>query len=320
MEYPLEAGISIQVAWPLAAREASAAGFDQIGNVHLLLGLLKLAELRGEQLAQLAEPQRLEELGLECQELRGHLSQRGVRTPEDTVGIRRTLRKSLGRGTASEERRGMHRSASARESCRQAALAALDLGEARWRGVHLLEALLGQEDSLIQGTLLAAVSGTEDFSEHALVHDAALKVLAQGLGGPPGRAMVLLRMDGPSPETLLRVLPSYLAQGLHGGQPVTREVVELDLTCLEEPGLEAALIQAGQEGGKILFLRGLAAPLAQDLGHPLAGALAAWLDAPGVPCVADLEASRWDSLEPSSPWRPRLAPVWLHRVALPEML
>ncbi|MFH1035868.1 MAG: hypothetical protein V1806_15280 [Pseudomonadota bacterium] len=320
MEYHLEAGISIQVAWPLAAREASAAGFEQIGNVHLLLGLLKLAELPGEQLARLADSQRLEELRLERGELRGLLGQRGLRVPEDTTGIRHTLRKSLGRGAASEGRRGLHRSQAARQSCRLAALAALERGEPTWRGLHLLETLLGQEDQLIRGTLLAAASGGQDFAGRALAQAPALKVLARGLGGAPARAMVLLRQDGPSPDSLLRALPGYLSQGLHGGAAVARQVVELDLASLEVPALCAALAQAAQDGGRILFLRGLAALWTRDLSDPLAGALADWLKNPQAPCVAEGDSGLWAALDDSSAWRRCLAPVWLHQVALPEML
>ncbi|MBI4799602.1 MAG: hypothetical protein HY794_12940 [Desulfarculus sp.] len=321
MDYPLDSGVSIQVAWPLAAREAAAAGFEEIGNAHLLLGLLKLAELSQEQLDRLAEgPQALPELKREQEEICRHLAERGLRIPGDTVGIRHTLRKSLGRGPSGEQRRGLHRSAAARESCRRAACAAQDQGEPCWRGVHLLAALLEQEDKLIQGTLLAAGRGLRDREAPLLAHEPALKVLAQFMCGRPARAVALLRKDGPHPERLMRALPGYLAQGLHGGQAVVKEVVELDLTALEASELEAALQQAAQAGGGIVFLRGLARLLEDQAGQPPAPPLAACLRQSPAPLVADLDGTLWEALPGSSPWRQGLTPIWLHRVTMPEML
>lgn len=317
MDYPLDPGVSIQVAWPLAAREAAAAGFEEIGNAHLLLGLLKLAELHQEQLARLAEnSQVLPELRQEQEEICRHLSERGLRVPGDTVGIRHTLRKSLGRGPSGEQRRGLHRSAAARESCWRAARAAQDQGEPCWRGVHLLAALLAQEDKLIQGTLLAAAQVPRDHQAPLLAHEPALKVLAQFMCGQPARAIALLQKDGPHPERLMRALPGYLAQGLHGGQAVVKEVVELDMAALEAADLETALQEAAQAGGGILFLRGLDRLLETQAGQPLA----ACLRQPPAPLVADLEGGLWEALPGSSPWRQGLTPLWLHRVTMPEML
>lgn len=321
MDHTPDPGVSIQVAWPLAAREAAAAGFEEIGNAHLLLGLLKLAELSQEQLARLADvPQALPELRQEQEEIGRHLAERGLRVPADTVGVRHALRRSLGRGPAGESRRGLHRSGAARESCRLAAQSAQEQGEATWRGVHLLQTLLEQEDRLIQGTLLAAARGPRERDAPALAQEPALKVLAQLLCDRPARGIVLLRQDGPHPERLMRALPGYLAQGLHGGQAVAKEVVELDLSALEAPGLEQALSQAAQAGGSIVFLRGLAGLVSGQAGQALAQALVHCLRQPAAPCVADLDGAFWASLPGSSPWRQGLTPIWLHRVSMPEML
>jgi hypothetical protein len=117
--------LSLEIVLNLAAREAMAGDFAEIGPEHLFMGLLRLPEVDLSSLrnAFSGEP-KVEDLEGEIQEVLAFLGKRGL----DFTSLRREIRKAMGRGKTVFKGGAIHRSP---ESRRLFALA-----EARCREVH----------------------------------------------------------------------------------------------------------------------------------------------------------------------------------------
>ena len=86
---------SLDVIMSLAANEAVAADFDEIRPEHVFMALLKYSELNPRQLRGiLGLGQAMDALAEELDEIKRILTEQGI----DSTGLRREIRKKLGRG------------------------------------------------------------------------------------------------------------------------------------------------------------------------------------------------------------------------------
>jgi len=130
---------SIVSLMKLASQEAIAGRFGEISPEHLLLALLKLAELPLQEIQGMGPGLAgMEQLAKEVQSLRDELAGRGI----DSTQVRRRLRAELGRGTRERPTSPMHRSVAARKAFEDAAKLAHEQRVPGITAVHLLRSLL----------------------------------------------------------------------------------------------------------------------------------------------------------------------------------
>jgi ATP-dependent Clp protease ATP-binding subunit ClpC len=135
----MSAQASIDVVMQLAGHEATAGRFGEVASEHILLALLKLAELPLQELGGIAPGAGVvERLTTEIQALRGELADRGI----DSTHARRRLRAELGRGTAEHRHGPIHRSDAAKRAFDKSAKLAHKERASAMTAVHLLKALL----------------------------------------------------------------------------------------------------------------------------------------------------------------------------------
>ena len=103
--------LSLEIVLNLAAREAMAGDFAEIGPEHLFMGLLRLPEVDLSSLrnAFSGEP-KVEDLEGEIQEVLAFLGKRGL----DFTSLRREIRKAMGRGKTVFKGGAIHRSPESR--------------------------------------------------------------------------------------------------------------------------------------------------------------------------------------------------------------
>ena len=155
-------GLSIQIVWPLAAHEANMAESEHIEPPHLLLGILKFAELEEKHIEQLVrDPKIISPLLSERDDIRSELRKYSIDVPYKSREIRYGIRKRLGKsGHPYDGKSVIHRSPVSREICKMAEDAALAIGSPKWCAVHLLDVLLKAPSRVINEVLLdAGLSG-----------------------------------------------------------------------------------------------------------------------------------------------------------------
>ncbi|MBN2559619.1 MAG: hypothetical protein JXQ75_01635 [Phycisphaerae bacterium] len=130
---------SIELVMQLAGQEAIAGKFKEIAPEHLLMGLLKLADLPVDEVGKIAPGSDVvEQLVSEMKSLRHALDARGV----DTARARRGLRAALGKGDHKYEGGAVHRSAESRKLFDAAVRLMVEGGSEAFSVTHLLETIL----------------------------------------------------------------------------------------------------------------------------------------------------------------------------------
>ncbi len=136
-------GISIQIIWPLAAQEAISKEYERIEPLHLLLGILKFGELENHQIERLTNESELSILLPERDKVRSILHGFSVKVPDQSRGIRYSIREHLVHGRHPYDGKAIiHRSHKSREICSKAEAIAQIKKKLRWEAVDLLEASL----------------------------------------------------------------------------------------------------------------------------------------------------------------------------------
>lgn len=139
----MDNGISAQLMLSLAANEAAAAHFEFIEPEHMLCGLLKLSELKKQDLEKLVKhPERMPELEDEQQELLRLFAELGMKIPYDTKRKRDKIRARMGKGKGLNDGQALfHCSETSQDICDRAAQIAQSTGAAVWKAVHVAAAL-----------------------------------------------------------------------------------------------------------------------------------------------------------------------------------
>lgn len=135
----MKVSASIELVMQLAAQEAIAGEYEEIGPEHLLMGMLKFAELPVDELEKICpKAGAVRQLTVEVEMVGKELKARRISATE----VRRRLRSILSSGGKPYEGGTVHRSRACREAFDAAAKVA---GDCRSEGiliVHLLEAVL----------------------------------------------------------------------------------------------------------------------------------------------------------------------------------
>jgi ATP-dependent Clp protease ATP-binding subunit ClpA len=205
---------SLELALQLAAQEALAAAFTEIEPEHLLMGLLKFAELPLPA-APVGDDEQapLRQVLADGEILRARLRSRHI----DGTMLRRTLRSRLGRhgGLVGSEK--LRRSPASRRLFDEAAVLAHADGAHGTTAVHLLDAVLAGPTPLIRELVQAedksAAKGAGGDGSLArlgrdLFQHAAAGQLADGKHRPAEARAMKRVLGGPRPRSVLGICPS----------------------------------------------------------------------------------------------------------------
>lgn len=154
----MELGVSIQILWPLAADEATAACAEEIEPGHVFCAALKVAELDPSLFRNALPKQelvaRLEE---DLPALNSALEQMGIRIPEGSTPFRREIRvlrrKDNRRAPKNQAGAVLHRSADTKAIFALAEAAARDSGESDLRVGRVVTALFTHPDEALARAL-----------------------------------------------------------------------------------------------------------------------------------------------------------------------
>jgi ATP-dependent metalloprotease FtsH len=146
----MRASIAIEFIGQLAAQEALAGRYDQIGVEHVFLALLKFSELDVDQMGLADKPaQQVVELAAEILSVRRVLERRGI----DSKPLRRALRSKMGKGPGRPTRGALHRSDACRACFDKALRSAVADGGRALAARHLLETILAAPPPALGGML-----------------------------------------------------------------------------------------------------------------------------------------------------------------------
>lgn len=140
----MEHSLSVQIVWSIATQEAIIAAFKFIEPPHLLLSVIKFAELKEQQFEMFLKD-RSETMTLITQrnEVRSKLAEYCMPVPEVSKTIRYSLRQRMGKGNYSHYQQRIKQPSEATwEIYREAEVVAKDVNSNQVRAEHLLEALL----------------------------------------------------------------------------------------------------------------------------------------------------------------------------------
>ena len=145
--------LAVQAAWKIAAQEAQARGFINIKIEHMLMGLLKLSEIRPTDIARFSPGrQEAESLQEEIAELKAGLTARGI----NGKSLRRTLRQALPPDPIpSPPGAVLHRSPGLKKLFMDLAMTAVKEGIYLLRSIHFLNEILDHPTPEIAAVLEA---------------------------------------------------------------------------------------------------------------------------------------------------------------------
>lgn len=255
----MEPRLSIQVAWPLAAKEAIAAEFQCIEPAHLFLATLKFAELEERQIERLVDDSGvIKELISDRDEVRSRLRGCSIEVPDRSRGIRYGLRKRMGRGNHPYDgQRMIHRSATSREIFRKAEASARAIGTSKWSVLHLLDMLFESPSPEMTDVLAdAGISGPKgaietpyldrygrDLSALAaerrrhggqdgdtdIARDPVCKVVIDDILGTEKKNILLIQKGKRSPKEIVEGIAGYFAGESAPPGARGKRVVELEI-------------------------------------------------------------------------------------------
>lgn len=162
----MDRGISTKIVWVFSAEEAMASRFEFIEPPHILIAVLKFAEMNDSALGPYARDRHSKAFFKKEQAaLLDTLEEHQIYVPEGSKQIRRTLRKRLGKSDF-KSRAGwsIHRSDASRKIALAAEKIASDSYSRLVKATHMFEALLESPSILMVSVLeeSGAIAGPID--------------------------------------------------------------------------------------------------------------------------------------------------------------
>jgi ATP-dependent Clp protease ATP-binding subunit ClpC len=326
---------SIELVMQVAGQEAVAGRFDEFRPEHLLLALLKLAEIPILELGGLAPgAEVIQQVAAEVQVVRRELATRGI----DSTQARRRLRAELGRGACENVPRPMHRSEATRKIFDEAAKLAHAERSPVITVLHLLIALLANPTTAMvkvlgggafqkgagQGksplldrygkdlTLLAKEGKLQDVQGREADTKALLWFLAS-----TGRSAALLITDL---HEVARDVVIAAAAAISGGKAEAGlkdyRILDISDTCQPDtPGglanLQAMLEEAAASSNIVLFVPAVDAH-AERKPNERVNLLRAGIEKRRAKIICRASAEAYSALlAPDTAWRRLTQPIWL---------
>ena len=162
----MDRGISTKIVWVFAAEEAMASRFEHIEPPHILIAVLKFAEMSESTLGPYARDRHSKAFFRKEQDgILDTLEAYRIYVPEGSKQIRRALRKHLGKSDFKAKAGwNIHRSDASRRIGRRAETIAQAAGSRLVKASHMFEALLKSPSKLMVSVLEegGAVAGPLD--------------------------------------------------------------------------------------------------------------------------------------------------------------
>ena len=330
----MKPGLSIQIVWALAAQESIIAEFEFIEPPHFFLGVLKFAELEEQQVEQVvSDPALVREMLREQDDIRSRLRDCSIKVPDQSRGIRYSLRRRLGMGGHPHDaQRVIHRSTAAREICRKAEDAARTGHSSKWCALHLFDVLPESPTCEIKDVLKeAGVSGPgnvidtpyldrygQDLSASAfgrrgssvpvnktdISKDPICKVLIDDILGSKKTNVLLIQKGERSPEVIVKSIAEYFARDTAPSNEKGKRIVGIDISknawktrSVESRKLENRMNALFQEAIKadniVLFLSELYEYLETKTGANFSDLLTKLLSAETVQCICGIDETNY---------------------------
>jgi hypothetical protein len=331
----MDTGISTQLMVSLATNEAAAAQFEFIEPEHMLCGLLKLAELKKQDLeSSLTNSAILPELEEEQKELQRLFSELGMSIPNDTKRKRDKIRKQMGKGNVPYDgKAAIHRSDVSKEICNRAVQIAQSTGATSWKAIHVAAALkergIGDSDEPAQKAAQKKAPPKEPQQTPLLDHygiiykkdnekqpiattkDPVVKVLREMLEANPLAAIALIE-GGVRPAKDIIEETAQLAFN----PDVQIQLASVTLSrIIDSAGdtlkLFTDLIKEATDAEMILCMEDLPEMLACDEKTGLV--LAEVLKDHRLGCILITDPIEYEqALGTAQPWKKLLWPIWIH--------
>jgi ATP-dependent Clp protease ATP-binding subunit ClpA len=355
----VEPGLSIQIAWPLAAQEAIIADSKFIEPAHLFLAVLKFAELEERQIEQVvANPAFTGPLLSERDDIRTRLHEHSVVVPSASRDIRHRLRNLFGKGGHPYDgQQVMHRSHVSREICRNAEDIARSANSLQWCALHLLDALLQSSAREVRDILAeAGISGPRAAEtpcldrygrnisamaaerqrgnalgkEPAPATDPVCKVVIEDILRNQRNSVLLIQTGKRSPREIVESIAERFASD--SGPVRARRIIEIEISMgawrtkstspVElESRMRAMFLEATEARNVVLFLSEFHRYLEPATGANYSDMLVELLSKGRVPCVGGVDAEHYHSyVEKDHKWRKLIRPVWIHDLDVPSQL
>jgi ATP-dependent Clp protease ATP-binding subunit ClpA len=339
----LEPGLSIQIAWPLAAKEAIDSEHEFIEPPHLFLAVLKFSELERRHIEQIeTNPMVIAALLSERDGTRKRLQELSIEIPDKSRSIRYNLRKRLGRkGHPFHGNQVIHRSNASRQLCVKAEDMARKEGSATWCALNLLEALLASNSLEITEVLAdAGISGIRAFMntphldrygqdlsalamekqkdniEGSEAKDPVCKVVADDIYGGKKGSILLIQKGKRSSSEVAEGVAVYSVGKFSPPGAKTKRLIAIDIPGdikLEEleSTLGTLLQEASRAGNIILYIDRFHDYLKTGPGLP--GLIKRMLSEGKIQLICGTaEEAYHHYIEKDPAWKRLLRPVWIH--------
>lgn len=201
-----ELSIGAELAWQLAAQEASLAKCPFIESDHLAIGIFSLAKILQTQALDALDETRIHPLKAENDAIHQVLAVCGL----DATQLRRSIRSRLGKGNAQRVEKVIHRSPTCKQVFERAGTLSLLTSEINC--LHLLAAVLEKPEKGFLSVLNEAGVDAEEFRAHVL--EVANSEVFGGRNAPG------VQVEAPKQPSQVK---SYLDQF---GRDLTREAKE----------------------------------------------------------------------------------------------
>jgi ATP-dependent Clp protease ATP-binding subunit ClpA len=338
----------------MAAQEAIGADFALIEPAHLLLAILKFAELGKKQYERILQDlASLDYLISERDEVRRRLAEYSADIARKSKEIRYRLRKKQGRGSHPYDGKAMiHRSDAARKICKNAERLARESGSLVWCAHHLLAAMIASPvpdireicqaagiavSETVQKTPLLDEIGTDMNAScsnrkkllrgemKAIEKDPVLKVLVDGIKGTE-RASFLLIQDG---RRSARDVVEGLIRSPASGK---KKVIELKFKkimklCAQKADLSLFSLmkdlfeEACSATDVILFISDFDAFFDTENEKDVSDLFHERLTRKQISVFAATDKEKYRKhIESDANWRNLIHPLWIHDLKLPRQL
>jgi|GEM_PF-2493135 len=325
----MQPGYSIQLVWLLASYEAVNTAYENIEPEHFFNALLKFIELDESDIEKLVRDQsQLIAIRDEQKIVSQQFGSWGLRIPEQTTALRRSLRQNMGMGNFAHQRyNALHRSEVSRTICKRAEEIATDEGASSWQSIHLLAALLERPQGKLAEAIDTAGIGevgskitpcldqlgvklepaNPNWAIEASILPAVNVVMDAVIHK---KSIALINKGGPRPYSVISAVNTQLKVDGKSKRFIKIILSELKAAADQKPGFLSNLLAEASQTNIILCIECLAGEADDEIRFNTAS-LEKALSNHELCCISILDENTYIELKKTQTWLGLLQPVWL---------
>lgn len=335
----MKASASIELVMQIATYEAVAAKFREVEPEHLLMALLKFAELPIEEMGKLAAGGvAAKHVGREVSAVGKELTRRSV----ESTKIRRELRVKMGRGNSPFSGGVVHRSVASRQIFDVAGKLADDTGSDAVTAEHILEALMRAPTRLIEQVLGNAVGvKVEERKDTPLLDEygkdltklvaegrlppvsnrtAECKAVVEALKQPDRRCVLLISDNDQVVESVVFAVAHAIGKKNFAGDLKDQRIIDVtnfppiwkwDKNNWEQ--FRRLIAEGASAENVILFVPPVQNPPGLDVDDEWSGLLKKTLAKTSTQCVCRVEPATYKNcIKKDFGWKQFANVIWIH--------